>query len=372
MTTPTEEFDLTTAKTIAADIIERELCTGDDMGPIEELHTRIFTTLGDDPDKAAAKLEQLGVKGALPAVVRDGAEIYGDLEDEENGPLSVLLRDVCGASSASLAGDYGMIYWETPGGDEIGHESVELPKVLAEFQRRYNDFAYPALYTEPVPQDVIDYQTSPVKGIERMPHTVRGPVRQVDNRDHAAPMPDDLVAEISAAGLTADDFGDVIEISRNGQLWAMVRGTDVGGGSWHGQYGLRLELSPLHAYQDLQLFDNRDDAVRHVVRNVNTPRIVPVKLPDGRWRRGPLTGPTDYKRIADRVLIAAMTAGLTLDQPGKSELSAVDVYRDGEKLAHTEMVNGGTWQANLTDGRVLAERNLDAILLTTIEALTAS
>jgi hypothetical protein len=143
------EFDPRTAKERAAQIVDEDLCTYDDMGPLEELHAQCFTALGETADAIAATLAELGCNGSRPdkeSEDEDGT-VYGDLVDTKGCALAVYFRGVCGAASASFGTSGGFIYWDgTESGAEIGHESVELPDVVAEFQRGYQDFEYADLY----------------------------------------------------------------------------------------------------------------------------------------------------------------------------------------------------------------------------------
>lgn len=151
MTTPHAVF--AAARQRAATIADNNLCTYDDMGPLDALHTEIFTALGGTTDQIAATLAGHGVTGSLPEVVVDGDEVYGDLVDDEGCALAVFFRDVCGAASAVFGTSGGQVYWDGTH-DEVGHEDVELPDALAAFQRGYENFAYPALYRSPVPAGV--------------------------------------------------------------------------------------------------------------------------------------------------------------------------------------------------------------------------
>lgn len=377
MTAPTTPFDLEAAQAIAEDIINRRLCGPgeEDMGPLNRLHERIFAALGDTPAAVAVKLAELGIKGTLPEAVQDGAEVYGDLTDDKGNALAVLLRNVCGAHSASVFATGAIIYWRNGDGEELADESIELPQVLCDFQREYEDFRYPQLYTEPVPQIVTDYQNDNREGIARFEHTTRGPVRQVtDRRGHSAPMPDDLIDAIGAAGLTAEDFGDQVLLNRDGQLWAIVHGSDYGGrySLWSAEYGFLRELLPMNPYQGLKTFTDRNEGVRYVLANVDTPRMLTEQLPDGRWRRGPLTNDSQYPRIATDTLLAALAAGITLDQMG-GPFNPVEVYRNGALVATAGAVApaGGSlgWESELTDGRTLTAPNMDDVLTATFEAL---
>ncbi len=376
MTAPTTPFDLRTAKAIAADIIVNQRDgAGENAARLSALHARIFAALGDTPAAVAAKLAELGIKGTLPAVVQDGADVYGDLVDAGGCALALLLRDVCGAASASVFTTAAIICWEDTDGAELADEDVELPEALRLFQLAYEDFRHPALYTEPVPEAVTVYQNDTRTGIERLEHTTRGPVRQVtDRREHSEPMPDDLVDAIGAAGLTADDFADQVHLYRSGEMWAIVHGSDHGGrySLWSGEYGFRRDLLPMQAYQGLKTFDDRDTAVRYVLANIDTPRLVSEKLPSGRWRHGPLTSDSQHVRISTPALLAAMAAGVTLDQVGGG-LNPVEVFRDGTCVAALGMPGmpgtRGRWKAELTDGRTLTGHNIDDMLTATFEAL---
>lgn len=371
MTAPTTPFDLRTAKTLAAELIAVGRHPDDAVTELEKLHTRIFTALGDNPDQVAAKLAELGVKGALPEVVQDGAEVYGDLTDADGCALGVLLRDVCGAASAAVFATGAIICWKGPDGDELAHEDVELPEVLRRFQLEYEDFRYPDLYDGPVPTEVTEYQNDPREGIDRFEHTARGPVREVtDRRGHSEPMPDDLVDAIGAAGLTADDFGDQVQLKRDGQLWALVHGSDYGGkySLWSAEYGFRRDLLPMNAYQGLKSFDNRNNGVRYVLANIDTPRLVSEQMDGGRWKHGPLTNDSQFVRVSTDTLLAALAAGYTLDQGGGG-LNPVEVYFSGTLLATAGMVGGGTWESELTDGRTVTAPNVDDVLIATFEAL---
>lgn len=375
MTAPTTPFDLRTAGTIAAELIAAGQHPDDTITQLEELHARIFTALGDTADQVAAKLAELGIKGALPEVVQDGAEVYGDLTDDEGNALAVLLRDVCGAHSASVFTTGAIICWRASDGEELAHEDVELPEALRRFQTEYEDFRYPDLYTGPVPTVVTEYQNDDRKGIERFQHTTRGPVREVtDRRGHSEPMPQELVDAIGAAGLTADDFGDQVHLYRDGQLWALVHGSDHGGrySLWSGEYGFLRELLPMNAYQGLKTFTDRNDGVRYVLANVDTPRLVNEQLDGGRWRCGPLTGDSQFVRISTDTLLAAMAIGYTLDQVG-GPLNPVEVYFSGTLLAAAGQVGlaggGSGWESELTDGRTVTAPNMDDVLIATFEAL---
>lgn len=375
MTAPTTPFDLRTAKAIAADLITNDQGTADTIEQLDQLHTRIFTALGDTADAVAAKLAEFGIKGALPEVVQDGAEIYGDLTDDEGNALAVLLRDVCGAHSASVFTTGAIVCWAADNGEELAHEDIELPEVLRKFQTEYEDFRYPDLYTGPVPQIVTDYQSDDRTGIERFEHTARGPVREVtDRREHSVPMPDDLIAAIGAAGLTVDDYADQVHLNRDGNPWAIVHGSDNGGrySLWSGEYGYLPDQMPTQVYQGLKTFTDRDEAVRYVLANVDTPRLVAEKRDDGRWQHGPLTNDSQFVRIATDTLLAAMAGGVTLDQLG-GPLNPVDVFRGGERVATVGLVGlaGGNHgcEAELTDGRTLTAPNMDDALTATFEAL---
>lgn len=374
MTAPTETLDLEAPQAIAEQIIISGQHPDDAIIELEKLHTRIFAALGDTPAAVAAKLAELGIKGSLPEVVQDGAEVYGNLDDDEGCALAVLLRDVCGAHSASVFTTGAIICWRASDGEELTHEDVDLPETLRRFQAEYEDFRYPGLYDAPVPQQVTDYQSDTREGIERFEHTTRGPVREVtDRRGHSQPMPDDLVAAFGAAGLTADDFGDQVHILRDGKTWAIVHGSDHGGNYslWSGEYGYLPDQLPTQVYQGLTTFTDRDEAVRYVLANVDTPRLVSEKREDGRWQRGPLTSDSQFVRVSTRTLLAALDAGFTLDQLGGG-LSQVEVFRAGDRVATVGMVGlagGHGWEAELTDGRTLAGSNIDDILTTTFEAL---
>lgn len=373
MTSPTDTFDLRTAKDLAAELIDRSACELN-MDALDQLHERIFAAFGagDGPDAIAAKLTELGIKGDLPEVVRDGGELYGEMDDDGQNALSVALREVCGADSAAISTYAGMIYWAGRGAEELGHESVELPATVVEFLKKYEDFRYPDLYSGPVPQEVIDFQQDTRVGIERHEHIVRGPVREVtDRRGHSQPMPDSLVAAIGAAGLTAEDYGDQVLFYRDGFLWGYVQGSD--GRQWLGQYGFRPDLHVMERYQGATFFGTRDDAVAYVLANVNTPRLLTEQRPDGRWQRGPLTSPARQVYVNDRVLLAALAGGLTIDQAGYHTLTGFTVHRDGEQVARVALNDDRVWQTDLGDGWILlTEEKLDVALLATIEALTAS
>lgn len=146
---PTSTFDPRTAKDRAAEIVDQKLCghDEDEMGPLDELHTRCFTALGDTADAVAATLAELGVTGTRPDRVEDDGEVYGDMHDLTGNALAVYFTEVCGATHASFGIDGGQLYWDGSNGvDEIGHEDVQLPQVLKDFQRGYENFAYPQLY----------------------------------------------------------------------------------------------------------------------------------------------------------------------------------------------------------------------------------
>lgn len=145
----TDTFNPRTAKTIAAEIVDKELCgfEEDEMGPLNDLHDKCFAALGDNPAAVAAKLAELGIKGTRPDQVVDGDSEYGDLIEPEKSALAVYFRDVCGATHASFGTWGGQLVWAgTEDGTEVGHEDIELPEVLKQFQKGYEDFAWPALY----------------------------------------------------------------------------------------------------------------------------------------------------------------------------------------------------------------------------------
>ena len=152
----TEPFNPRTAKTIGAQLAENQVGDETDMAALDSLISDCFSALGGTVAEIAATLLELGCHGTRPEEYEQNGAMYGDLVDEDNSPVAVYFRDVCGADSASFNTFSGLVSWAGAGGAEIGNEDVALPELVRLFQQEYEAMLHPQLFRQgPAGQPVV-------------------------------------------------------------------------------------------------------------------------------------------------------------------------------------------------------------------------
>lgn len=200
----------------------RDAQQGDDaaLAALAALASEVLAMIGDTPDRIAEALT--------------GERICGLPRCSEENPLARFLAHTLGADGASVAVAGCFLRFTLADGDELTVEDIALPATAAAFLRQFDDGRFEQLVDRRTRRPVKHvYRRSEAQDMQGLDTNVRGPLVEVTDRctylpgqPDSDPVPDHLVAAITAAGLTAEDRAGVLRLYDGDLSVAVIWGHD--------------------------------------------------------------------------------------------------------------------------------------------------